>query len=294
MPTQAALEEWTANLISVDLPVLKYTLTEIDLLRSNIDNTSYRDLANLIRKDALLTLRVLRYQQNNRGNRQVTDVNTLDRVLLMIGTQGFVREFGRAQTLQETLAGQPDAIAGSCRALARSAFAARLAQNFCERRSDIDPNEVVMAALLDNLAEILLWVAAPYQASRIEASLRAQPGFRSQQAQQAELGCTLAALQLEIANEWHLPPLLRHLMDEHFAHEPRVKTVHLATALARHLGHGWLDPALPDDYAGVSQLLGLSNEEAYSLVRNTAIATAHDWHWYNVTPALAGRPQTAA
>ncbi|GAB7127460.1 hypothetical protein JCM19000A_19670 [Silvimonas sp. JCM 19000] len=293
MSDQKSVANWTARLTGIDLPVLEYTLAEIAALRDKLDDVSYHHLADLIHKDPLLTVRVLRYQQAHRASHQTRDVVTVDRTLLMIGTRGFVREFGRAPPLQLVLANKPNALSGATAALERAAFAARLAKAFSDRRFDIDPQEVTTAALLHNLAEILLWIAAPAEAARIEASLAAHPGLRSQQAQLDVLGCTLAELQLEIAKAWHLPALLQHLMDQQYASEPRVRTVHLATDLARHLGHGWYDPALPDDYSGVAALINLDAEAAYALVLQVALKAAHAWRIYGVSPAVATRPHQA-
>ncbi|KPC49234.1 HDOD domain protein [Amantichitinum ursilacus] len=290
MSDQKSIANWTARLTGIDLPVLEYTLAEIAALRDKLDDVSYHHLADLIHKDPLLTVRVLRYQQAHRASHQTRDVVTVDRILLMIGTRGFVREFGRAMPLQQGVAGKPRALEGATAALERAAFAARLAKAFSERRFDIDPQEVITAALLHNLAETLLWIAAPTEAAKIEQALVEHPGLRSQQAQLEVLGCTLADLQNEIAKAWHLPALLQHLMDQQYAAEPRVRTVHLATALARHLGHGWLDPALPDDYSGVAELINLSEESAYALVLHVAVKAARNWRIYGAAPAAATRP----
>ncbi|HEX5127048.1 MAG TPA: histidine kinase, partial [Rhodocyclaceae bacterium] len=44
------------------------------------------------------------------------------------------------------------------------------------------------------------------------------------------------------------------------AQHPRVRNVVLASDLARHAANGWQDPALPDDYKAIADLLHLSVE----------------------------------
>jgi hypothetical protein len=41
------------------------------------------------------------------------------------------------------------------------------------------------------------------------------------------------------------------------AENPRVRNVQLAVDLARHSANGWTDPALPDDYQAISELLNI-------------------------------------
>ena len=40
-----------------------------------------------------------------------------------------------------------------------------------------------------------------------------------------------------------------------------MRTVHLSVGLARHAAHGWQDPALPDDYAGLQKLVSLPPDQ---------------------------------
>ena len=49
-------------------------------------------------------------------------------------------------------------------------------------------------------------------------------------------------------------------MDRTKADHPRVRNVALAVDLARHSANGWDDPALPDDFAAIAELLHISHE----------------------------------
>ena len=54
--------------------------------------------------------------------------------------------------------------------------------------------------------------------------------------------------------------LLRTLIDEESAGTPRVQNVTLAVRLARHSSYSWEDPALPDDYKDIGELLNVTPE----------------------------------
>ncbi|SMC15865.1 HD-like signal output (HDOD) domain, no enzymatic activity [Andreprevotia lacus DSM 23236] len=280
---------WIAHWQSLDLPVLQYTLEQMRGLRSKADELGLRDLAALIEHDALLTLRVIRFLQDHRHASQLTDVSTVERVLLMIGIDGFFKEFSRAESLETRLADYPSAREGLRRVMARHYLAGRLATALGDQRHDVDSTEVKTASMLSGLAEMLLWLSAPQLATQIMRMQLQQPGLRSRDAQIAVIGLPLLELQLELASRWHLPELLTHLMDEKRADEARVRTVSVASALARHLGSGWNNPALPDDYQAVADLLGCDLDHAYQLVLRTALAAGRQWHWYQCQPPIALR-----
>lgn len=284
------LNDWLIKLSSIEIPALKYTLDQMLNLQSKSDDISIRDLSFLIRHDPLLTLKLIRFQQEHRRAAQMTDVNTIDRVLMMIGLTGFFREFGRMRTVEETLLNKPEALTGIKKIIARSYLAANIAESLSSQRHDVDPVEVTTASLLHDLAEILLWLTYPDLANKIVHHQKLNPGCRSSEAQKIILGFTIHELQTELVQRWHLPSLLAHLMDERHFDEPRVRTVIIATSTARHLANNWEDPALPDDYQNIADLLSCDLDRAYALVRNVSIKVAREWHWYDVTPVATRLP----
>ncbi|NHQ88314.1 HDOD domain-containing protein [Iodobacter sp. HSC-16F04] len=289
--THLSLNDWLIKLSNIEIPAMQYTLDQMSHLHSKSDDISIRDLSLLIRHDPLLTLKLIRYQQRQRRAVQMKDVNTIEHVLLMIGMGGFFREFGSTQAVETQLQQQPDALVGIRKIISRSYLAARIAESLSSQRHDVDPIEVTTASLLHDLAEILLWLSAPALAQKITHYLLKNPGSRSHEAQKLILGFTINELQTELALHWHLPSLLTHLMDERHTDEPRVRTVSIATSAARHLANHWQDPALPDDYQNIADLLSIEPEHAYALVRNVCIKAGHEWEWFSVLPVATQIPQ---
>jgi HD-like signal output (HDOD) protein len=285
------IHDWLTKLSAVDLPALQYTLDQMLNMQSKSDEISIRDIAHLIRHDPLLTLRIIRYQQSRRSAAQHTDVNTIDRVLLMIGLGGFFREFGKMESIEKNLATNSEAQLRIRKLISRAYLAAMIADSLGSQRHDVDPTEVTTASLLHDLAEILLCLTAPELAKQIAQNLQINPGTRSHEAQKQVLGFTLNELQTELAQKWGLPNLLTHLMDERHTDEARVRTVTIATSTARHLSNGWQDPALPDDYQNIADLLSCDTDYAYSLIRNVSIKVAREWQWFSVLPIATGLPQ---
>jgi HD-like signal output (HDOD) protein len=287
------LDSWVEHFSRLEIPVLQHTLVEIRAMRDRFDDIGIRDITRLVKHDPLLSMRLMHYLEARRRSAQVTDVTTLDRVLLMIGMSGFFRVFGSSPVLEEVLASCEPASLRCRRACARAYFAAQIAETIANRHYDISPDEVIGAALLHDCAEILLWVAAPELAYEVLKMLRANPGMRSKAAQKAVLGITLHDLQLALVKAWHLPKLLQQLLDESLIDDPRVRIVQVATSLARHLDNGWHDAGLPDDYQDMADLTGLTPEDAALQVRTIALKVAREWQWFETTPVAARLVESA-
>lgn len=281
------LSSWISYFSQQEIPILAFSVKKMRELQHNIDNIGIRDIANLIRHDPLLSLRLVRHMESHRHTSQVTDVTTLDRILLMIGLGGFFRSYGQSSILEAQLQNYPEALAGCKNVCARAYLSARIAEGISTRRNDLDPDEITTAALLHNTAEILLWIEAPALAAKIHTLLKNNSGMRSRDAQKQVLGITLHELHLGLVQAWRLPKLMQHLQDDRFANEPRVQTVAVATSLARHLNNGWLDPGLPDDYQDMSNLMNASPTTAYSLIQKIALQVAREWIWFGTQPVAA-------
>lgn len=291
---QLSLNAWVSYLDQALLPVLRRTVTDLAGLREREDELNGRELSAVILHDPIMTVKVLRYLESHRGRSQITDITTIDRAIMMIGTTPFFRQFTDQPLIEESLADYPQALEGMMQVMSRARHAAMYAQDWSALRHDVDTDEVVVAALLHELAEMLLWCFTPGQMLEIRDRKRRDPTLRSAAAQQEVLGFRVIELQIALASTWHLPKLLLSLMDESHAELPRTQCVALAVALARHSANGWSDAALPDDYAAIGRFLKISPDEVWMRVRRTALQTAQSWEWYGVPPAAAWLPMQAA
>jgi len=263
--------------------VLSRSASELARLRAAEDEVTVRDIARVLLHDPLFSLRVLREAQALRGNAQTADIGTVEHALMMLGVRAFFERFSDLPVLERRLGGR--ALAGLMRVMGRSHHAALNARNFADVRRDAAGNEVAVAALLYDVAEMLVWCFAPERSLRIEELQRADPALRSSAAQCAVLGFRLAELQRAMVDQWRLGALLRSMMSESRASDLRAVTVLLAVDLARHAARGWNNPALPDDYAAVGALLKLSHPEVLKLVERTAQQADLALDWYR--PAAA-------
>ncbi|WP_051534847.1 HDOD domain-containing protein [Deefgea rivuli] len=281
------LDAWVSLLSSVEIPILATTHEKITEQQKNIGNLDLRDIAILIRHDPLLSLKLLKHQENKRSLQQTADVTTIEKILLMIGITGFFRTFGGSPHLENMLQKNEVALHACHQTCARAFFASQLAEAMGKYRRDIDPNEIVTAALLHETAEILLWQAAPELMLEIKSAMRSDSTLRSKDIQKQILGCTVNELQQQLSKLWHLPKILVHLADEDFSDEPRVKIVQLATGIARHSEWAWNTEYNQQDLIKCADFLKISLEEAHQIIVTTAVYTAKHWRWYGVQPSIA-------
>jgi HD-like signal output (HDOD) protein len=262
------LEAWLAFFGQAQIPVLRHTMQELERLRENAENVNGRIIAGVILHDPLMTLRVLHYIEENRRKRQTTDITTIERALMMIGIEPFFRDFQELPLVEEQLKGHPKALLGLLKVINRARKASQWAREWAMIRHDLDVDEITVATLLHDVAEILMWCFAPNLALDVRNRQAADRTLRSSTAQAEVYQVQLLDLQTQLSRLWHLPELLLTLMDHAKADSPRVKNVVLAVDLARHSANGWDDAALPDDFQAIEELLHISHD---SLLRKLGI-----------------------
>jgi HD-like signal output (HDOD) protein len=252
-------EAWVLLFRNNSLPVLRVTRRRLEEMRADLERVDTRELARVILQDPIMTVRMLAYIQPLRGRALQHDITTVASALVMSGIQPFFRRFSDLPTIEDMLKGcDPHALLGVLQIIRRAQRAADYAQDWAIRRQDLSMEDIRIAALLHDLAEILVWCFAPRLGLDIRAQQMADPALRSADAQRHTLGLEFQDIQTALCKVWHLPELLQILIDDRQAEQPRVRNVALAVRLARHSALGWNDPALPDDYRDIGQLLNLT------------------------------------
>jgi HD-like signal output (HDOD) protein len=256
----SGLDSWVAYFSQAQLPVLRRTVTELERLRANAEYANGRVISSVILQDPMMTLRVLAYIESHRRKSQTADITTIERALMMIGIEPFFREFQNLPLIEENLKPYPKALLGLLKVIARARHASHWAREWALIRHDLDLDEITVATLLYDVAEVLMWSFAPQLALQVRDMQVSDRTLRSVAAQEMVYKVNLPELQLKLAQIWHLPELLSTLMDRNNAENPRVRNVTLAVDLARHSANGWDDAALPDDYSAIEDLLHVGHE----------------------------------
>jgi len=263
---QKNLGYWLIFLADAEIPVLAHTAREIARLRENEDSLGARDVAHAIEHDPMMTARLLRHLQAHKHKHQTRELVEIEQTLLMMGIGRFFEVLPARPTVEETLRGYTEALVHLLHVVHRAHRASRYAMDWALLLHDLHAEEIRIAALLHDLAEMLMWIYSPREMLEIRRMQIADKTLRSRDAQTHVLGFTLAELHRGVASAWDLPELLQHLMEDGHADGRRVRNVKLAVDLARHSANGWNDAALPDDYTGIAELLRMKQEEVVAML----------------------------
>ncbi len=271
MEENKALQEWVAKLTQSDLPILKHTARELAALRADEVRLNAHAISKAIASDPIMTVKLLRYLQSHKHRKQTSEVVQVEQALLMLGLEPFFNNI-EAKPLIEDMLMKEHAVAlpPLLRVVHRSHRASEYAYDWAVQMRDLHFEEVRIAALLHDMAEILMWCFAPDKMLEIRSMQKSDKALRSRDVQTQVLGFALVDLQRELAVQWGLPELLLKLMDDAHANQSRVRNVVLAVNLARHSANGWDDAALPDDYKDIGELLRMKPEEVFLMVGGDA------------------------
>lgn len=254
------LAAWVAFFSQANIPVLRHTEQQLASLRANANKSNARIISSVILHDPMMTLRVLAYIESRRNKSRNTDITTIERALMMIGMEPFFRDFQELPLIEDQLKPHPRAMLGLLKTINRTRKAVLFARDWAVYRHDLEVDEIIVATLLYDFAEILMWCFAPKLAVQVSEKLQADKTLRSVAVQTEVFSVPLHQIKLALAQTWHLPELLTQLMSQDNSELPRVKNVKLAVDLARHSATGWEDAALPDDYKAIGELLRVSEE----------------------------------
>jgi HD-like signal output (HDOD) protein len=251
------LAAWVRYFNQTEIPVLLATAAGIARLREREDDVEPSELAAIIQRDPLMTIKFMAYVASLRGKRDddTTETETVISGLIMTGVGPFFRHFGPQPTVQHRLQDQPKALELLMELLHRAQRGAQFAMAFAVHRGDTDVEVIYQAAYLHDFAEMLMLCHAPTLALEIHAHQQANPTLRSASMQRLTYNIELDDLRQALMTLWQLPSLLVRISDGKHADHPAVLNVMLAVRVARHTMHGWDNAALPDDIEDIAKLL---------------------------------------
>ena len=266
-PKQRSLSEWVNFLTTTEIPVLKQTARNLQALEQDEQHMCARSIAHVVKYDPLMTVKLLRYLQQHKHRSQEHDVVEVEQMIMILGLETTLNKVS-AKPLVEEILGRDNmsALVYLLKTAHRANIASSYAFDWAVRLHDLHFEEIRIAALLHDIAEMLMWCFASNEMLKIKHLQKSDKTMRSVTAQENIFGFSLNQLQLELAVKWRLPKLLINLMDDNCSNLQRVRNVALAVNLARHSANGWNDAALPDDYEGIAKLLHLQPGDIMTIV----------------------------
>ena len=184
----------------------------------------------------------------------------------MMGITTFYRELSPDLLVDDRLKSNIPALTHLLRLIKRAHRAAYYAADWAAMHKDLHSEEIWVAALLHDFAEMLMWCFVPERMNKIYTMQKSDKTLRTKAVQEQMLGFHIQDLQKELIKAYSMPPLLSQLMDDEAELDYRAKNVSLAVKLARHSANGWDDAALPDDYKDIAAFLHVDVERVLFLI----------------------------
>lgn len=244
-------DEWDCE----SLPALRKTLAVLDRAAEKPEKASVQMLSEVVLRDPLMTLKLLATVAPLARAQNATRPETVTSAIVWLGVEPFLSRFVQTPVLESVLSDRPSASSAVRGIIARAKHAGRIALGLAIRRNDTDAAVIYETAVVNDAAEIMLWLHHEELALQIQALHRGDPDVSSLQAQQQVLGFALGGLTRELMRRWEMPRLMQRLADPEYVDDRQVYCVHLGIQMARHLQSGWSHPKMAEDLQRVADLL---------------------------------------
>ena len=225
---QWGINQWVGYLKDKEIPVLARTRAILAALHEGGDavqeRLSARDLVNIVYADPYLALKLLRRAEERRSRQLGHDTTTPLAAILQTGYD----------ELQEIVAGSTvcdDVLPGCNTCEFGSVLGSAIARAWANRRLDVSPDEVAMAALLVEIGELLLWHFAPEMTDKETRVRDWNERYWALMVRPSDIDFTFRQLTMALAQSWGLPNLIVMLIKG--TDTPRANIARLAADAAK-------------------------------------------------------------
>lgn len=198
------LNTWLQKLSGQSLPVLAATQQQLKTLMSN-ENLSIGVYAGPILQDPGMASILLRDVNKAKAEQGRSPIGTISNVMPHLGPAR-IRQHLQEAVLLEDLGLSPRHHDGYMRYLTQACHCAYQARSWSLQRQTIEPEEVELAALLQNIAELALWCFGGEAMLQIEHQLHIEKQSYEGAARHV-LGCDMRELGRQLAQAWYLSEL---------------------------------------------------------------------------------------
>jgi len=230
---QWGIKQWVEYLKDKETPVLDTTRAAIVALREGgeaaCEQLSALTMTNLVYADPYLALKLLRRAEERRTRQLGHDTTTPLAAILQTG-------FDELQEIVEASSPNDRPLAGCQACEQRAVLASRIARAWANRRVDVSPDEVAMAALLAEIGELLLWHFASEMTDKETQVRDWNARFSALMPRPSEIEFTFRHLTMALAQAWDLPNLVVMLIKG--TDTPRANIARLAAEIAKIVSDG--------------------------------------------------------
>jgi len=228
---QWGINQWVEFLKDKETPVLPATREVLAGLREAgeevIAALSAQEIIRIVYADPYLALKLLRRAEQRRSRQLGHDTTTPLAAILQTG-------FDELQEIVDTSQLDENPLPGCQACEQRAVLAAKIARAWAERRVDVSPDEVAMAALLAETGELLLWHYAPEMTDKETRVRDWNARYTALLPRPSEIEFTFRQLTMALALAWELPNLVVMLIKG--TDTPRANIAGLAADIAKQVG----------------------------------------------------------
>jgi len=252
--------------------VLSTLLKELDRVTAS-DDSSGKQLADLILKDASLTSTMIRIANAVAFNPSGVPVTTVSRAILNIGFKHIRSLCLSIKVLEAVLKESPSPMLVAM--LAKSLHGSNQAKALCPDLPASQQEEVFVASLLGHLSELLVLGSTEDEVKLfINEVEESSTGTEKNRFAEKHLGVSFSRLSKTLMKQWRIDGLVNQVLSGAESESPLVEAVELGDEISRAALLGWDSIEFKDVMARVAKYRGISVADARKEVLDTADETA--------------------
>jgi len=260
------LDQWSRVLCEQEMPIFSNTAQNI---YSSLDdkNKGAMELSSIILQDPNLTTKLLKISNSSYYNPSNQKMSTVSRAIVILGSK-LIRELTVSCSFFEAII-SPENKQRANQEIGRAIHAAVQAKEIAITCNDSSPEEVFIAALLNNIGSIAFWCFGGKQCKYI-TELVQSGNFSPEQAEKKVLGFSLAELGKCMSKSWQLGGLVEETLLYPASSNSRVRIVQLGKEISHAIDEGWDSSEMKDCLKKLESLTGEGQAKIKStLKKNT-------------------------
>lgn len=239
-PRHEVMQTLTAHTLVDDVSALVSLPEVVQRLNETINdaNATAADIARIISQDPALATRLLKIA-NSPLYGSSRQIDSILRAVTLLGTKQ-IRDLAYSAIASKMFAGMPSEIISVEDFWHHSLYCGLLARTLAQLTGGVtSPDTLLTAGLLHDLGQLILFHRTPQHAHQaILLTIQGEANKDMVSAEREVLGFDHTEIGAELAQQWHLPPVLRECIAFHHAPEkakqfPReVAIVYIANVIA--------------------------------------------------------------
>ena len=252
------LDAWLHSLAEQDLPTFNAVVREICEV-SQSEKSRSEDLSKIILRDANLTSRVLKIANSIHYNTSLESIKTVSRAIVRLGFDNLQAITLTSSLIETFLRGKPQELL--VQSMARTFHAAVQARAMVMHLDPESREQVFIAALLRNIAELALLSTSKEVAVKFISARNKKPE-QEKQLSQEYLGTDLQLLNQHLIKDWSLSEIISDVCNQRNESSLCVKAVTLGNEISKHIHKGLAHPDMLKLCEQLSSLCNISLQDA--------------------------------